>query len=71
MQLSGHVSNLTYPDRETAKKYFLRIVENISVVKKLPVKLFLRDSPGKNLRGQCRVEEDGFYYWIELFITPS
>jgi hypothetical protein len=36
-----------------------------------PIKLFFRDDNVKPMRGQCQVEIDGFYYWIELFITPS
>lgn len=56
--------------RECASDYFVQIYKTL-VSNGYGVKVFLRNEHDKPLRGQIRVEVDGFYYYIELFIKQE
>ena len=74
--IKHNIADLEYPKKSCqnyaeAKKHFLDLCKWQTELKNRPIKLFFRDDHVKPMRGQCRVCVDGFFYWIELFITPS
>ncbi len=52
--------------RECAADYFVQIYKTL-VYNGYGAKVFLRNEHNTPLRGQIRVEVDGFYYYVELF----
>ena len=59
-----------FQTRECAADFFVQIYKTL-VANGYGVKVFLRNEIDKPLRGQIRVEVDGFYYYIELFIKQE
>ena len=52
--------------RQNALKHFLGLVNYLND-HSYWFKVYLRDEKGKQLRGQIKVEVDGFYYYVELY----
>lgn len=52
--------------RRNALKHFLGLV-NFLNDNSYWLKVYLRDEKEKPLRGQIKVEIDGFYYYVELY----
>lgn len=52
--------------RQNALKHFLGLVNYLND-HNYWFKVYLRDEKGKQLRGQIKVEVDGFYYYVELY----
>lgn len=52
--------------RRNAMKHFIGLVNYLND-NSYWFKVLLRDEKGKPLRGQIKVEVDGFYYYIELY----
>lgn len=59
-----------FPIRRNAAEHFMGLYNHL-VCNGYGVKVFLRNEIDKPLRGQIRVEVDGFYYYIELFIKQE
>ena len=52
--------------RPNALRHFLGLVHFLNE-NEYWFKVYLREEKGKPLRGQIKVEVDGFYYYIELY----
>lgn len=56
-----------FSSRLDAHEHFIGLYHHF-VINGYNVKVFLRNISDMPLRGQIRVEVDGFYYYVELFI---